>query len=150
MYWLWSETWWEVGRRKQAWVSDIPEWNCCFPERGKLLLGRRKRCGWQMKSTRSSGTWGWQQQMNKCVTGCASHAVLGSAASQLCTKHVWKKRKISFIVGFDSSNWKKEKKSEGWVVSLPQGCVYDLSMNPSPVEPVWVTKRSGNGFCSIS
>lgn len=62
--------------------------------------------------------------------------VLGSAAPQLCTKHVWKKRKISIIVGFDSSNWKKEKKSEGWVVSLPQGCVYNLSVNPSPVEPV--------------
>lgn len=124
-----------MGRRKSAWVNGISEGNCVASLReGSSFWDAGRDVG---EEQRSSGMWGWQQQMNKCVTGCVSQ-VLGSAAPQICTKHVWKKRKISFIVGDLTHRIGRRKRSlRGWVVSsLPQGCVYDLSVNPSPVEPV--------------
>lgn len=128
--------WWEGRRRKSAWVWHPRMKLCCFPERGKLSLGCRERCGWQMKSTRSSGMWGWQQQMNKCVTGCASHAVGFSCSPTLPQTCLEEKKNLIYcrvwLIQLDEG---REVLGLG-SLSLSQGCVYDLSVNPSPVEPV--------------
>lgn len=143
--------WWEVRRRKSAWVRHPRMKLCCFPERGKLFLGCRKRCGFQMKSTRSSEMWGWQQQMNKYLTGCASHAVVFSCAPTLPQTFLEGKKDLIYCrIWLIQLEVGREVLGLGSLFSVSGLCLWPVSEPQPSRTSFWGTKRSGNGFCSIS
>lgn len=145
--------WWEVG-----WSQWHPRMKLCyFPERGKLFLRCRKRCGCQMQEHQKQ----WDMRVTAidewvCYRLCLTHSVGFSCFPTLHPTCLEAKKKISFTVGFDSSSpipllgRRKRSLRVGRFLLCLRAALMACQWTPAQWNQFLNDKRSGNGFCSIS